>query len=277
MCATEEENFSLGHQARRAFSQLARPVFGALLAGYFLKSILPGLVSWMSSSFLISTDDLSAVLLVLFIFLLALFGSLVSGFLELGALRLCLDWGEGREGAMPRTILSRWKTYRGWVLWTEVLTFVWGVGQRLIDTWVIYQFGHPQVDFYFDGKAYFNVAITLFSLFVTMLLVLSAKTAYLRAPERGFWRAVTFGVREGLRKWPKTIKPQLKFVVPVSIGVSMATALLSRLASQVGGIWSSSACTLVGGLLSLLARTWITVLYGQLAAVWYDPPDKEWE
>ena len=277
MCATEKENFSLGHQARRAFSQLARPVFGALLAGYFLKNILPGLVSWMSSSFLISTDDLPAVLLVLFIFLLALFGSLVSGFLELGALRLCLDWGEGREGAMPRTILSRWKTYRGWVLWTVVLNFVWLMGQRLIDTWVIYQFGHPQVDFYFDGKVYFNVAMTLLSLFVTMLLVLSAKTAYLRAPERGFWRAVTFGVREGLRKWPKTIKPQLKFVVPVSIGVSLGTVFLSRLAFRIGNAGISVIFTLAGRFLGLLAQTWTTVLYGQLAAVWYDPPDEEWE
>ena len=178
---------------------------------------------------------------------------------------------------MPRTALSQWKTYRGWVLWTEVLNFAWLMGQRLIDTWVIYQFGHPQADFYFNGKAYFTVAMTLFSLFVGMLLVLSAKTAYLRSPERGFWWAVRFGVREGLRKWPKTIKPQLKFVIPVRIGVSMATVLLNRLAFQTGRVWASTVCTLIGALLSLLAQTWTTVLYGQLAAVWYDPPDKEWE
>jgi len=277
MCATEEENFSLGHQARRAFSQLARPVFGALLAGDFLKNILPGLVSWMSSSFLISTDDLPAVLLVLFIFLLALFGSLVSGFLELGALRLCLEWGEGREGAMPRTILSRWKTYRGWVLWTVGLTFVWGVGRGTLNGLIVRLLDYTQIDFYYTGKAYFNVAMILLSLFVTMLLVLSAKTAYLRAPERGFWRAVTFGVREGLRKWPKTIKPQLKFVVPVSIGVSLGTVLLNSLAFRIGNAGISVIFTLAGRFLGLLAQTWTTVLYGQLAAVWYDPPDKEWE
>lgn len=277
MCATEKENFSLGHQAGRAFSQLAQPVFGALLVGYFLRSILPGLVSWMSSSFLISTDDLPAVLLVLFIFLLALFGSLVSGFLKLGALRLCLAWGEGREESMPRTILSQWKTYKGWVLWAAVLSFVWLAGQRMLDTLAVRLLDYTKVNFYYTGKSYFNVAMTLLSLFVTMLLVLSAKTAYLRSPERGFWRAVRFGVREGLRKWPKTIKPQLKFVVPVRIGVSMATVLLNRLAFQTGRVWASTVCTLIGALLSLLAQTWTTVLYGQLAAVWYDPPDKEWE
>lgn len=271
---TDKELFQ---RTKESLPTLARPVFGAFLAGYFLKSILPGLVSWLSTHFLSPVDDLFVTLLIVFIFFLALFGSLMSRFLGLGAFRLCLDWGEGGEGAMPRTILSRWKTYRGWVLWTVVLNFVWLMGQRLIDTWVIYQFGHPQVDFYFDGKVYFNVAMTLFSLFVIMLLVLSAKTAYLRAPERGFWRAVTFGVREGLRKWPKTIKPQLKFVVPVSIGVSLGTVFLSRLAFRIGNAGISVIFTLAGRFLGLLAQTWTTVLYGQLAAVWYDPPDEEWE
>lgn len=274
MCATEEENFSLGHQARRAFSQLARPVFGALLAGYCLKSILPGLVSWLSYRFLSPVNDLFVTLLILFIFLLTLVGSLVSGFLVLGAFHLCLDWGEGREGAMPRTILSRWKTYRGWVLWTVALNFAWLIGQRLIDTWVIYQFDHPQIDFYFDGKAYFSVAMTLLSLFVTMLLVLSAKTAYLRAPERGFWRAVTFGVREGLRKWPKTIKPQLKYVVSVHVAVLFLGALYRNLVRLLGGDPLSWVGRLPPLLLEIAAQAWVLTVYGCLAAVWYDPPEE---
>lgn len=268
---TDKELFQ---RTKESLPTLARPVFGAFLAGYFLKSILPGLVSWLSTHFLSPVDDLFVTLLIVFIFFLALFGSLMSRFLGLGAFRLCLDWGEGGEGVMPRTALSQWKTYRGWVLWTEVLNFAWLMGQRLIDTWVIYQFGHPQADFYFNGKAYFNVAMTLFSLFVGMLLVLSAKTAYLRAPERGFWRAVRFGVREGLRKWPKTIRPQLKFVVPVSIGVSMATVLLNSLDFRVGNTGFSVIFTLAGRFLRLLAQTWTTILYGQLAASRYDPPDK---
>lgn len=274
MCATEEGNFSLGHQARRAFSQLARPVFVALLAGYFLKNILPGLMSWLSTRFLTPGDDLFVTLLILFIFFLVLFGSLASGFLELGALRLCLDWGEGREGTMLRTILSQWKTYRGWVLWTVGLTFVWGVGRGTLNGLIVRLLDYTQVDFYYTGKAYFNVAMTLLSLFVIMLLVLSAKTAYLRAPERGFWRAVSFGVREGLRKWPKTIKPQLKYVVSVHVAVAFLGALYRNLVRLLGGDPLSWVGSLPPFLLGMVAQTWVLIVYGCLAAVWYDPPEE---
>lgn len=274
MCATEEGNFSLGHQARRAFSQLARPVFGALLAGYFLKNILPGLVSWLSTRFLRPVDDLFVTLLILFIFLLTLVGSLASGFLELGAFRLCLDWGEGREGTMLRTILSRWKTYRGWVLWTVGLTFVWGVGRGTLNGLIVRLLDYTQIDFYYTGKAYFNVAMALLSLFVIMLLVLSAKTAYLRAPERGFWRAVRFGVREGLRKWPKTIKPQLKYVVSVHVAVAFLGALYRNLVRLLGGDPLSWVGSLPPLLLGMAAQAWVLTVYGCLAAVWYDPPEE---
>lgn len=274
MCATEEGNFSLGHQARRAFSQLARPVFGALLAGYFLKNILPGLVSWLSTHFLRPVDDLFVTLLILFIFFLALFGSLASGFLELGALRLCLEWGEGREGTMLRTILSQWKTYKGWVLWTAALTFVWRMGWWALDRWIIRRLDYTQVNFYLTGKSYFSVAMTLLSLFVIMLLVLSAKTAYLRAPERGFWRAVSFGVREGLRKWPKTIKPQLKYVVSVHVAVAFLGALYRNLVRLLGGDPLSWVGSLPPLLLGMAAQAWVLTVYGCLAAVWYDPPEE---
>lgn len=274
MCATEEGNFSLGHQARRAFSQLARPVFGALLAGYFLKNILPGLVSWLSTHFLRPVDDLFVTLLILFIFFLVLFGSLASGFLELGALRLCLEWGEGREGTMLRTILSQWKTYKGWVLWTAALTFVWRMGWWALDRWIIRRLDYTQVNFYLTGKSYFSVAMTLLSLFVIMLLVLSAKTAYLRAPERGFWRAVSFGVREGLRKWPKTIKPQLKYVVSVHVAVAFLGALYRNLVRLLGGDPLSWVGSLPPLLLGMAAQAWVLTVYGCLAAVWYDPPEE---
>lgn len=274
MCATEEENFSLGHQAGRAFSQLARPVFGVLLAGYFLKSILPGLVSWLSYRFLSPVNDLFVTLLILFIFLLTLVGSLVSGFLVLGAFHLCLDWGEGREEAMPRTILSQWKTYRGWVLWTVGLTFVWGVGRGTLNGLIVRLLDYTKVNYYLTGRSYFSVAMTLFSLFVTMLLVLSAKTAYLRAPERGFWRAVTFGVREGLRKWPKTIKPQLKYVVSVHAAVLFLGALYRNLVRLLGGDPLSWVGRLPPLLLGIAAQAWVLTVYGCLAAVWYDPPEE---
>lgn len=274
MCATEEGNFSLGHQARRAFSQMVRPVFGALLAGYFLKNILPGLVSWLSTRFLTPVDDLFVTLLILFIFLLALFGSLASGFLELGAFRLCLEWGEGREGAMPRTILSQWKTYKGWVLWTAALTFVWRMGWWALDRRIMRRLDYTQVNFYLTGKSYFSVAMTLLSLFVIMLLVLSAKTAYLRTPERGFWRAVSFGLREGLRKWPKTIKPQLKYVVSVHVAVIFLGALYRNLVRLLGGDPLSWVGSLPPFLLGMVAQTWVLIVYGCLAAVWYDPPEE---
>lgn len=274
MCATEEGNFSLGHQARRAFSQLARPVFVALLAGYFLKNILPGLMSWLSTRFLTPANDLFVTLLILFIFLLTLVGSLASGFLELGAFRLCLDWGEGREGTMLRTILSQWKTYKGWVLWTAALTFVWRMGWWALDRRIMRRLDYTQVNFYLTGKSYFSVAMTLLSLFVIMLLVLSAKTAYLRAPERGFWRAVRFGVREGLRKWPKTIKPQLKYVVSVHVAVAFLGALYRNLVRLLGGDPLSWVGSLPPLLLGMAAQAWVLTVYGCLAAVWYDPPEE---
>lgn len=273
MCATEEGDFSLGHQARRAFSKLALPVFGALLAGNFLKNILPRLLFLASSQFLFSTEDgLPAMLLVLFILLLALFGALVSSLLNLGTLRLCLAWGEGREETMPWTILPQWKTYRGWVLWTAGLSFVWQTGQRTVDTLMVHLLDYTKVNFYYTGKSYFSVALTLLSLFVTMLLVLSAKTAYLRSPERGFWRAVGFGVREGLRKWPKTIKPQLKYVASVHMAVIFVGALYRNLVRLLGGDPLSWVGNLPPLLLGMVAQAWTLTVYGCLAAVWYDPP-----
>lgn len=175
---------------------------------------------------------------------------------------------------MLRTILSRWKTYRGWVLWTVGLTFVWGVGRGTLSGLIVRLLDYTQIDFYYTGKAYFNVAMTLLSLFVIMLLVLSAKTAYLRAPERGFWRAVRFGVREGLRKWPKTIKPQLKYVVSVHVAVAFLGALYRNLVRLLGGDPLSWVGSLPPFLLGMVAQTWVLIVYGCLAAVWYDPPEE---
>ena len=84
-----------------------------------------------------------------------------------------------------------------------------------------------------------------------------------------------FGLKEGFRKWPKTIGPQLKFVVPVSLGVSLMSFRLSQLVFSIRGSGISELCNLVGTLLSLLASTWVVVLYGCLAADRYDSPIAE--
>lgn len=131
-----------------------------------------------------------------------------------------------------------------------------------------------QRDLFFTGRAYVNVVLSLLSLFVFSLLLLSVKTAYLRTPERSFWHGVGFGLKEGLKKWPKTIGAQLKFVVPVSLGVGLATVYLNRLALRMGSSGISMVCNLARQLLYLLAQTWTLVLYGHLAAARYDwePP-----
>ena len=109
------------------------------------------------------------------------------------------------------------------------------------------------------------------------LLALAVQTAYLRSPEGGFWRAVRFGLGEGLRKWPKTIGAQLKFVVPVHLGLGISTILLRKLAVQAEIPGLSLLYDRVGQGLNLAGFIWILTLYGQLAANRYDHPEKKEE
>lgn len=276
MCATEEQNrlLSPGREAAGLFPGLAGPVTGTLLLRQILKNWLP---RWLSSTLIDPVGEMTdgaVVAGVAAVALLAFVTDLVTAYLHLGAFRLCLDRAEGRPGEPPWRIFGQWKRYRGWVLWNLALTFGWVLGQRLLDTWVMYGFlpSSMQAHFYFTGKSYFNAAMTILSMLLFSLLTLSVRTAYLRAPGKGFWKAVGFGLREGLKKWPRAIGTQLIYVVPVHFGMREVTLLLFGLTYRMGGHGVSAVCNLMETLLGILVEAWVLTVYGCLAARVYEPP-----
>lgn len=266
---TDRELFQ---KAVKSLPFLGPPLLGTLLVGWLGGEVLPGAV--FSMAFGNAEPGFGPVLAFL-----AAWGVLgwVADLLRLGAFRLCLDRGEGKEESMPWTILPQWRRYIGWVVWATVLSVFWRLGRRLLTSLAVDRLDYRQVERFFVGQAYVNVALTVFSLLVTALLFLSIRTAYLRAPERGFWRAVGFGLGEGLRKWPRTIGVQLKFVVPVHVGQGIASILLHRLAFRAGGPGISALCGGAGQVLGWMSTIWILTLYGQLAADRYDYPEKKEE
>lgn len=269
---TDRELFQ---KTRKNLPSLALPVFGTLLAEVLVKALISAglarLIELESMRPVGPRDPLAY--LVQGLGLLLLFGVEVAlDLLILGAVRLCLARGEGKKGTMPWTILSQWRWYLSWVLWPLFLSGFWNMGVRILSVWLGYRMTDMEFAQWNLWRFYGNIVWVLVTLFLVSLLRLSVQTAYLRAPERGFWRAVGFGLKEGLQKWPRTIGAQLKFVVPVSLAVSWITVFLSNLAFRTGGSALSSACRLINQLLSLLGQTWTLVLYGHLAAERYDPP-----
>ena len=271
-------------RAKKEFPALFLPLFGTFLAVRLLKDEIPrgillNILNYPLRGLQETNPDGAAAVLLLVSMPLLLITEFLSALLNLGAFRLCLDRGEGKPGQRPWTILGQWRWYIGWAIWMGIVPAVWKVGKQIIKQ-VGFSLLAAATDDVTFGRvyaclSYWNVIFVLLSLILLSLLALSIKTAYLRSPERGFWRAVGFGLKEGLRKWPKTIGPQLKFVVPVSIGISFMTIFLSRLAFSIGGRGISKLCNLIGGLLSLLANIWVVIFYGCLAADRYDSPKQE--
>lgn len=263
---TDRELFQ---RARKALSSLTFPLLGTVLLSQLGRDVLPRTI--FSAVFGKMEDiEQGMVPFLAFLGVWLLFAGVVD-LLQLGAARLCLARGEGKEGAMPWIILPQWRQYVGWVLWTTFLAVFWQLGTQLATTWAL-----RQADYRLLGRLIdLTGPLAVVSLLLTMLLTLSVQTAYLRAPERGFWRAVGFGLKEGLKKWPRTIGPQLKFVVPVSLGVNLTTVLRRKLTLRIGYYFGIlKAYSLAVQLLGLLAEIWIMAFYGHLAADRYDPPDK---
>lgn len=271
---TDRELFQ---KTRKALPSLVLPVFGALLAEALVKALISaGLTRLVELESMGPVGPGSPLThLTQGLGLVLLFGVEVAlDLLILGAARLCLIRGEGEQGSMPWTILPQWRRYLSWVLWPLLLSGFWILGVRILSVWLGYRMTDMEFAQWNLWRFYGNIVWVLVTMFLVSLLRLSVQTAYLRAPERGFWRAVGFGLKEGLRKWPRTIGAQLKFVVPVSLAVSWITVFLSNLAFRTGSSALFSACRLINQLLSLLGQTWTLVLYGHLAAARYDrePP-----
>ncbi len=264
-------------QAAREFPTLLFPVFGTLLAVRLVKNAIPGrilmaLLYGLEQTGAVDPDGEVGILFLLSIPLLFV-TTMISTLLNLGAFRLCLDRGEGRTGKMPWTIFKEGRWYISWAVWMGVFPVIWRIGKQVLFAIVTHTVDADTVYRLYSYQSYWNVALTLLNLVLFMLLSLSIKTAYLRTPEQGFWRAVGFGLKEGFQKWPQTIGPQIKFVVPVSVGMSLISILLAQLSFQMRSHFISNVCNLTGSLVSLLAETWVLIFYGILAAWRYAPPD----
>lgn len=272
----------LFQKAVKNLPSLALPLFAILLAQKFLEDTLPRA---LAAGWLAGIKDIGSINYfwpIVWGILFLLLGA-VMDFVALGSHRLCLDRGEGRQGQMPWTILGQWRKYKSWILWMILVPILWKYVRGVLLKLLVYNLlDYNLLDRMTIIKlsywsSYYNIALLLLSYVLLTLLRLAVQTAYLRAPERGFWRAVGFGLKEGFQKWPKTIGAQIKFVVPASIGVTVITFLLSRLAAQIGGPGISHICNLIGWLVNTLATVWIMVFYGCLAAERYDPPQERYE
>lgn len=267
----------LFQKAVKNLPSLALPLFAVLLAQKFLEDTLQ---RTLAAGWLAGIKDIKGINYfwpIVWGILFTVLGAAMN-FVVLGSHRLCLDWGEGRQGQMPWTILGQWRRYKSWILWMILVPILWkyvrGVLLKLLVYNLLDQMTIIKLSYW---SSYYNIALLLLSYVLLTLLRLAVQTAYLRAPERGFWRAVGFGLKEGFQKWPKTIGAQLKFVVPAGIGVTVITFVLSRLAALIGGPGISRICNLAGWLVDTSATVWIMVFYGCLAAERYDPPQERYE
>ncbi len=265
----------LFQRAVRALPVLALPLLASRVAGSLVKDSIPKMVGMILS--LKAGDPLGQGGVLFLVLLLSLTGMLAAVLLSLGASLLCLERGEGRRGIMPWAIFGQWRRYWGWALWMGVFPVLWRAGKKAGWLWLGSQLDDMAFARFNQAINYYNVALNVATLLLFSLLALSVQTAYLRSPEGGFWRAVRFGLGEGLRKWPKTIGVQLKFVVPVHLGLGISAILLRRLVLQAGIPGLSLLCDGVGQGLNLSGSIWILTLYGQLAASRYDYPEKKEE
>lgn len=203
--------------------------------------------------------------------LLALFFSLADCLASLGCYRLCLDRGCGKKGTMPWTIFGQWRRYKSWILWMGIVPALWQMGKIFLRFWLVNKMTDMEYHQFSVWKANLAVVMFIASILLLIPLQLSVRTAYLRAPEQGFWYAVFFGIKEGLRKWTKTIGPQLKYVLTVMFAFRMISGyIISPLLSHSGTI---GALIVTQGL-QMADSIWIMVLYGFLAAERYDPPGR---
>lgn len=270
----------LFHRTVGEFPSLFLPIFGALFLAWLVENLLPRVLLKVFSAGLfpilerLANPYRALKLLGLLNIPLFMMGAILSTLLSLGAFRLCLDRGEGRPGRPPWIILPQWRRYRGWLLWMGLIPLLWRAGKGIGRVWLANRLDDMAYARFNMGMSYWNVALTVGSLVLFSLLALSVRTAYLRFPEKGFWPSVGFGLREGFRKWPKTIGAQLKFVVPIHVGQGIAAILLRRLALRVGGPGISALCGGAGQVLSWMSTIWILTLYGHLAADRYEPPEE---
>ena len=219
-------------------------------------------------------DILAGLLIILFAVGIIIVGMALS-FLGLGIHRYCLLTGEGKTAGRPWSIFQKgvWKRHISWCAWSTFLSTVWTGGSKLLQIFLMTPMDDQTANKINGAISYINGVAYVISLLFINLIFLSMCTAFLRAPKRGFWTAVVYGIKEGVKKWPKTIGAQLKFVVSVSLGVS-AVNLLTRLAFQMGDADISTASSLIGLLLAVVAEIWIMVFGGFLAAERYDPPEE---
>lgn len=196
----------------------------------------------------------------------------ISCLMSMGCFRLCLARGCGERGTMPWTIFGQWHRYKGWILWMGLVPTLWQTGKLFFKLWLANHISDGAYLQYSVWKTNIGMGLFIGSWLLFMLLSMSVRTAYLRAPERGFWRALVFGIKEGLRKWPKTIGAQLKFVVPFILIIKVINLFFNRLVVETGSLGMIS---LYQGAMDCLESIWILVFYGFLAAARYDPPEGE--
>jgi len=257
---------ALFRRAAGALPTLVLPVMGTCLVRQLFLDDIPRALFGLALPALEEMGYFRVIALLGIFLLTLLVVSAAAALLLLGAFRLCLDRGEGRPGRMPWTILREWRRYKGWLFWVGLVPIFWKTAQRTLEQVLVSSLEYRAVERFFTWKGYLNVALFLLSLLLLSLLSLAVRTVFVRNPEGGFWRSVVLGVREGLHSWPRTIGAQLKFVIPVSLGVSLVNALLSNLAFRVGGAGISQICNFAGRLLGLTAQTWVLVFYGFLAS-----------
>lgn len=256
---------------RRAIKELPSLLLPLLVALGIVQFIEHGgsfLITY-TPIFLMMTEN-GQVAMIASMLCLNIFVQMISCLMSMGCFRLCLARGCGERGTMPWTIFGQWHRYKGWILWMGLVPALWKTGKLFFRVWLMNQISNEAYWQYDIWKANFGVFLSIGSLLLSMLLFLSVRTAYLRAPERGFWRAVLFGIKEGLRKWPRTIGAQLKFVVPFILGIRVASLFLTDLVVGTGSIGMIS---LYQGAMECLESIWIFVFYGFLAAERYDPPE----
>lgn len=210
--------------------------------------------------------------LIIFLLIFCILFECVSCLMYMGCYRLCLDRGCGKEGTMPWTIFGQWRKYKSWILWMGLVPALWKTGKLFLRNWMTHSM--TMEEYYRFSSFNNNLFAIMFiaNILLLMLLRMSVRTAYLRTPEQGFWHAVFFGIKEGLRKWPKMIGPHLKYVISVMFLFRMISGyVISPLLSKTG----TYGTLFISEGLQMGDTIWSMVLYGFLATARYDPPEQE--
>lgn len=196
----------------------------------------------------------------------------VSCLMSLGCYRLCLTRGLGKRGSMPWSVFRKVGRYKSWIIWMGLVPALWKTGKLFLNLWMLDRMSDEAFHQYSVLKSYLSVLLVIGSYLLFMLLSLSVRTAYLYAPEKGFWSAFFYGLKEGVRKWPKTIGPQVKYVLTVLFAFRMISGYLIVPILRNAGLLNSSLLIQQG--LQAADKIWTMVFYGFLAAERYDPPGK---